>query len=184
MTKYMGGTVMFIKTFKTSKAELVIIIIGLICFIATLWYIISSASSGSASSTSAAPGTQVLQFLTNARTADDRMKFLSQFGWEVEPDPLDVREITIPAQFDEVYSGYNDIQKTLGFDLEKYRGCRVKKWEYAVTNYPEAVRNVKATLLIMDGRVIGGDISAGGSEQFTHSLLLSSENADENVSSE
>ena len=46
---------MFIKTFKTSKAELVIIIIGLICFIGTLWYIISSASSGGSEKTSAAP---------------------------------------------------------------------------------------------------------------------------------
>lgn len=164
---------MFIKTFKTSKAELVIIIIGLICFIGTLWYIISSASSGGSEKTSAAPSAQTEHFLTNAQTADDRVKFLSQFGWEVEPDPLDVREVVIPAVFDEVYSSYNEIQKTLGFDLEQYKGCRVKKWEYAVTNYPQGVRNVKATLLIRDGAVVGGDISAGGNQQFVHSLLLS-----------
>ena len=164
---------MFIKTFKTSKAELVIMIIGLLCFIATLWYIISSASSGGQTKTSALPSAQTEHFVTGARTADGRLQFLAQFGWEVESDPLDVREVIIPADFDEVYSNYNGIQKMTGFDLEKYRGCRVKKWEYAVTNYPEGIRNVKATLLIRDGTVIGGDISAGGEKKFQHSLLYS-----------
>lgn len=165
---------MFIKTFKTSKAELAIILIGLLCFIATLWFIISAGSAG-AKNTSSSPSRQTAHFLTNARTADDRLQFLSQFGWEVEPDPLDVRVVTIPAQFDEVYSSYNEIQKTLGFDLERYKGCSVKKWEYAVLNYPEGVRNVKATILISGSRVIGGDISAEGENKFTHSLLLSAE---------
>ena len=164
---------MFIKTFKTSKTELVIIIIGLICFVATLWYIISSASSGGQENTSAAPSERTEEFLTSARTADERLKFLAQFGWVVEPDPIDVREVVIPAEFDDVYNSYNEIQKTLGFNLEKYKGRRVKKWEYAVTNYPEGIRNVKATLLIMDGTVIGGDISAGGEKKFQHSLLYS-----------
>lgn len=167
--------IMFIKTFKTSRAELVIMLIGLVCFIATVWYIVAASSSGGTRNTSSTPSTQTEHFLINARTADDRVKFLSQFGWEVEPDPLDVREITVPAQFDEVYTGYNQIQKALGFDLEKYKGCRVKKWEYAVTNYPGEVRNVKATILISDGRVIGGDISASGAEKFTHSLMLAPE---------
>ncbi len=172
---------MFIKTFKISRAELVIMLIGLICFIATLWYIISSASTGGAEKASAAPASQVQHFLTNARTAEDRLRFLRQFGWEVEADPLEVREVVIPAEFDQVYSGYNDIQKTLGFDLEKYRGRRVKKWEYAVTNYPDGIRNVKATMLIRDGTVIGGDISAGGREQFVHSFLLPAQRRGGNV---
>ncbi len=166
---------MVIKTFKTSRAELAIMLLGLLCFLATLWYIISSSVSGGASPTSANSVNQVTQFLVNAQTSDDRTKFLSQFGWEIEPDPLDVREITIPAQFDEMYTSYNDIQKVMGFDLEQYKGCRVKKWEYAVTNYPGNVRHVKATLLISDGKVVGGDISSGGEERFMHSFLLPAE---------
>ena len=144
---------MFIKTFKTSRTELIVILIGLICFIATLWYIISSATNRT-NRTSAAPSVQAEHFLTSARTSDDRIEFLSQFGWEVDPDPLTVRDVVIPAVFDEVYSDYNDIQKQMGFDLEKHRGCRVKKYEYHVTNYPGNVRNVKATLLIRKGTVV------------------------------
>ena len=163
---------MFIKTFKTSRTELIVILIGLICFIATLWYIISSATNRT-NRTSAAPSVQAEHFLTSARTSDDRIEFLSQFGWEVDPDPLTVRDVVIPAVFDEVYSDYNDIQKQMGFDLEKHKGCRVKKYEYHVTNYPGNVRNVKATLLIRKGTVVGGDISAGGQQRFVHSLLYS-----------
>ncbi len=168
---------MFIKTFKTSKAELAILLLGLLCFLATLWYIVSSASSGGTSRTSANSVTEVNHFLVNARTADDRVGFLAQFGWETEPDPIDVREVTIPGVFDDVYTDYNNIQKPLGFDLELFKGCRVKKWEYAVTNYPGNLRNVKATMLIYDGKVIGGDISSGGAERFIHSFLLPTDSA-------
>lgn len=167
---------MYIKTFKTSKAELIIILIGLICFIATLWYIIASASAGAKSTSSPLPAAPE-HILTNAQTADDRVKFLSQFGWEVEPDPLDVREVTIPAQFDEVFSGYNDLQKPLGFDLEQYKGCSVKRFRYAVINYPDGSQNVTATILIAGGRVIGGDISAEGQRKFTHSLMNTADNS-------
>lgn len=174
---------MFVKTFKTSRVELALIILGLIFFLATLWYVVSSGGRGKASGTSASPGGNppAARFLVNARTAEDRLNFLSQFGWETEPDPIEVREVIIPAVFDEKLTEYNEIQKALGFDLEPYKGCRVKKWEYAVTNYPGGARNVKATLLIADGRVIGGDISAGGQERFVHSLLMPAQPSDESA---
>lgn len=171
---------MFIKTFKTSKVELIILIIGLVFFIATLWYIFSSKSG--TENTSANSTTSVTKFLVNAQTDSDRIQFLSQFGWDVDRDPLEVREIMIPAEFDETYTEYNDMQKSLGFDLSNYSGSRVKKWVYSVNNYPGINDNVKATLLIADGKVIGGDISSTGGKKFTHSLLLPPERAKKEVS--
>ncbi len=171
---------MFIKTFKTSKVELIILIIGLVFFIATLWYIFSPKSG--TQNTSANSTTSVTQFLVNAQTDADRINFLSQFGWDVEHDPLDVREIIIPASFDETYTEYNDMQKSLGFDLSNYSGSKVKKWVYSVKNYPGIANDVKATLLIANGKVIGGDISSSGGEKFTHSLLLPAERAKKEVS--
>ena len=38
-----------------------------------------------------------------AADASGRLKFLSQFGWEVEQDPVEVREVIIPAEFDAAY---------------------------------------------------------------------------------
>ena len=171
---------MFIKTFKTSKAELVILVIGLLCFAATLWYIFSPKSG--TQNTSANSVTSVSKFLVSARTDTDRINFLAQFGWEIDEDPLEARDIVIPAEFDETLLEYNDLQKPLGFDLEQYRGAKAKKWVYTVKNYPGLPRNVKATLLIAEGKVIGGDISSTGEEKFTHAFLLPADRAPKPVS--
>ncbi len=165
---------MFIKSFKTSKVELIVLIMGLVVFIATLCYIF--VPKNNSERTSANNVTSVTQILVNAQNADDRIKFLSQFGWEVNPEPLDVRDVIIPAEFDATYEEYNAIQKPLGFDLSQHKGRKAKKWVYQVTNYPNIPSNVTATLLIADGKVIGGDISSTGTEKFTHSFLMSADN--------
>lgn len=171
---------MFIKTFKTSKVELIILIMGLVVFIATLWYIFTPKNDPER--TSANNVTSVTQFLINAQTADDRAQFLSQFGWEIDPEPLETRDVIIPAEFDEDYTEYNEMQKQLGFDLSEYKGQKAKKWVYTVTNYPGISSNVTATLLIVDGKVIGGDISSKGTQKFTHSFLMGTSKNQGNVS--
>lgn len=173
---------MFIKSFKTSKVELIVLIMGLVVFIAVLCYIFMPKNN--TESTSANNVTSVTKFLVNAQDEEGREQFLSQFGWEVKPEPLDARDVVIPAEFDESYTEYNNIQKILGFDLSKYKGCKVKKWVYAVTNYPGIPDNVTATLLIADGKVIGGDISSTGSEKFTHSFLMGATENQGEVSSD
>ncbi len=162
---------MFIKSFKTSKVELIVLVMGLLVFIATLCYIFIPKKDSER--TSANNVTSITQILVNAQNADDRIAFLAQFGWEVNPEPLEVRDVIIPAEFDENYEEYNAMQKPLGFDLSQHTGRRVKKWVYQVTNYPSIRNNVNATLLIADGKVIGGDISSIGTEKFTHSFLMS-----------
>lgn len=162
---------MFFKTFKTSVMELLLLLAGLLCFFATLWYVCVP-HGAQKTSARAAEAAEASHFLVNGQTASDRVSFLSQFGWEVESDPVEAREIVIPAEFDEVYRRYNDMQKSLGFDLEAYRGCRVKKWVYAVTNYPGIAHGVTATVLIHDGQVVGGDITSAGDRRFTHALLM------------
>lgn len=162
---------MFIKSFKTSKVELIVLVMGLLVFIATLCYIFIPKNDSER--TSANNVTSITQILVNAQNADDRIAFLAQFGWEVNPEPLEVRDVIIPAEFDENYEEYNAMQKPLGFDLSQHMGRRVKKWVYQVTNYPSIRNNVNATLLIADGKVIGGDISSIGAEKFTHSFLMS-----------
>ena len=42
-----------------------------------------------------------------AETAEERIAFLSQFGYEVTQDPLKVEEVIIPEEFDENYTQYN-----------------------------------------------------------------------------
>ncbi len=99
-------------------------------------------------------------FQVQGATADQRIAFLAQFGWEVEPEPVEIREVVIPETFDDVYTRYNVLQKEQGMDLLPYAGKTCKQWIYRITNYPLSGEEVRAVLLVYDGIVIGGDISS------------------------
>ena len=103
----------------------------------------------------------------NIETSEDRIEFLKQFGWIVEPDPRDIQQITIPVKFDSLYEKYNKLQLKEGLDLEKYKGKTVKKYTYLVSNY-DYDGLVYANLLIYKNRVIGGDICSAISDGFMH----------------
>lgn len=92
------------------------------------------------------------------KTNEDRIKFLEQFGWKVTSEPLETEEVVIPSDFDKVFAGYNEIQKSQGLDLGKYRKKRLTRYTYEVTNYDGYDGTVYANLLIYKGRVVGGDI--------------------------
>ena len=108
-----------------------------------------------------------------ARNSDERIAYLAQFGWSVDKDPLEVKEIIIPAEFDDVYEKYNAIQLEQGFDLSNYKLQRVKKWTYKINNYPgyENTDCIRATLLILDGKVIGGDVCSVELDGFMHGFV-------------
>ncbi len=108
-----------------------------------------------------------------ATNAEERLSFLSQFGWQVEEEPAEVKEVVIPTEFDDVYNQYNVIQKEQNLDLEKYKGARVKCWSYRVENYPgyEGKSDIiRANLLVYNGVVIGGDICSIELSGFMHTF--------------
>ena len=103
-----------------------------------------------------------------AGTDAQRKAFLAQFGWEIAEDPVEICEVMIPEMFNEVYEAYNILQKEQGFDLSRYKGKRVKRWTYEITNYPDVGENTRvyADLLIHDGKVIGGNVGTREAEGF------------------
>lgn len=112
--------------------------------------------------TKASPASKNDGVVLKAATHNERISFLSQFGWQINEDPLEVTEVLIPAEFDETYTKYNQLQKDEnGLDLSKYSGRRVKRWTYEICNYPGYENTqgiIRANLLVYDGRVIGGDV--------------------------
>lgn len=131
------------------------LIIALVCALTTIGGVISV-------SRDSTPAAKVGGVNMRASTAEERIAFFSQFGYEIAEDPLEVKEVIIPTEFDETYDKYNEIQKSQGLDLSKYQGKRVKMWSYAVKNYPgyeTAEGTVRGNILVFDGVVIGGDIS-------------------------
>lgn len=109
-----------------------------------------------------------------ASTHEERMAFLSQFGWEIDEEPVEVREVIIPEEFDDTYTAYNEIQKKQGFDLTVYAGMRVKRWTYTVKNYAgyENQECIHANILVYDGLVVGGDICSVELDGFMHSFTM------------
>lgn len=102
------------------------------------------------------------------KTNDDRIEFLSQFGWQVKPNAVAEEEVLIPEQFDKVFSGYNEIQRRQGLDLSKYKKKLVNRYTYEVTNYNGYEGTVYANILVYRNRVIGGDICSADISGFLH----------------
>lgn len=102
------------------------------------------------------------------KTGEDRVAFLKQFGWEVKAEPVESVEITIPAEFDKVFTGYNEIQRRQGLDLSKYKKKKVMRYTYEITNYEGAEGTVYANLLVYRNRVIGGDVCSADVSGFIH----------------
>lgn len=101
---------------------------------------------------------------------DDRIAYLESYGWTVSQDAVTVEELVIPEVLDETYSQYLDLQASQGFDLTPYCGERVKRYTYAVTNYPTGETDVQAGLLIYKNTVIGGDVLSPELGGFIHGL--------------
>lgn len=93
-------------------------------------------------------------------TNEDRVKYLTDLGWSVTHSPVQTQQVRIPEEPSEVYSRYNALQKSQGFDLSPYAGKTVTRYVYAVQNYLDAADPVYATLLVYEGQIIGGDVTS------------------------
>lgn len=120
-----------------------------------------------ASTKAVAAATETIKY-TKVKTKDDVISFLAQFGWEVEPEPLEEMKIRIPQEFDKVMKSYNELQRGQGLDLSKYKGKEVTRYTFAVTNYPNYKGTVMANVILWRNRVIGGDICSSDVTGFIH----------------
>jgi len=102
----------------------------------------------------------------DVKTNEDRINFLSQFGWKALIEPYEKEEVTIPRKFDAVFTGYNEIQKLQGLDLSKYKGKEVTRYTYIIENYPDYEGRVYANILVYKNKVIGGDICSAAANGF------------------
>ncbi len=105
---------------------------------------------------------------TDGSDNQKRIAFLAQYGWEVEEEPAESKDVAIPMEFGDVYQKYNEIQLSQGYDLEAYRGKCVKQYSYTVTNYPGVTDPVRANLLVYEGKIIGGDVCSLNLGGFMH----------------
>ena len=108
----------------------------------------------------------------NVKSCNDGIKFLAQYGWQVEENPIEECEITIPKDFDKVMTTYNEIQKQQGLDLTKYQKKTAQRYTFKVTNYPSYEGTVYANIITYRGKVIAGDICSADSKGFISTLSM------------
>lgn len=101
----------------------------------------------------------------------ERVVFLNKAGWIVAPDPIEQEKITIPSEFNEAYTAYNEIQQKQGFDLTKFAGEEAEIFTYSVLNYPDYPENITANLIFVNDRLVGADITQTVENGFTLPLL-------------
>ena len=102
------------------------------------------------------------------KTQDDVVGFLSQFGWQVNATPVEVKTVTIPSEFDKVFAAYNELQKAQGLNLLKFKNKEVTRYTFAITNYADYNGTVYANVLVYRNKVIGGDICSADVSGFIH----------------
>lgn len=143
---------MVIVSAKVSKRKLLMCLAAAAAVIALLVFLVLR--SGEPSEAPDAPE-QTLAGSTN----EERAAFLRSFGWQVQETPSETQEVRIPEEFNEVFTRYNHLQQSQGFDLSRYAGKAAKRYVYTVTDSSGEVS--RATVLTHKGKIIGGDVTSG-----------------------
>ena len=150
---------MFVFSVKASKKKF-FIVLAVILLVVTSIIVVNKVHNSQPTATSDGKS-----YVLSAGTNEERVAFLQQFGWKVNPEPIEIKDVAIPQEFSDVYVQYNNVQKEQGLDLEPYAGKTCKQWVYCVTNYPQ-VTDIRASLLVFDNKVVGGDLSTAELDGF------------------
>ena len=156
---------MVIVSAKVSKRKILIGIVAAVCIIALLVVLCRKAYQP------AQPEETPAQTL-KAATNEDRLAFLASFGWQVREAPTETQEVRIPKEFNEVFTRYNQLQQSQGFDLSDYAGKTAKRYVYAITNYPGGSQDFYATVLVCQNKIIGGDVTSTAEGGAMHGFAM------------
>jgi len=158
---------MFVMSVKTNKKRIMGIAAGIILLV--IAGIVVVLPKDTAAQTATKKGREINYM---AKDNTERVSFLKQFGWDTSEEPTEIKEVVIPADFNEVYQKYNAIQLKQNLDLLKLKTKRVKRYTYEVKNYPGVTTGVRANLLVYEDKIVGGDISTVELDGFMHGFEM------------
>ena len=93
---------MFIYSLRASTLKFfAVVCVALVTLITLIAFIPTFDSSGVMSANAAASYN-----FDKIKSNEDRINFLSQFGWQVKNDPVESKEVTVPESFDKIFTGY------------------------------------------------------------------------------
>ena len=83
---------------------------------------------------------------------------------------METLDLQLPENLEKKWGDYTALQKQQGFPFADYAGQAVRRYTYAVGNYPGVPEGVQANLYLCGDVLIGGDIVATGKGGFQHGL--------------
>jgi len=150
----------------TAKVNMKKVLIALAAVAGVILGLILLLGGGNSSQPTAAP---------SMASNDGRVQFLQNLGWQVNTSPAESGQVRIPKEQNQIFTRYNDLQKSAGYDLSQHSGKTVMRYVYKVTNYPGATEPVYATLLVYKDQVIGGDITDTAAKGTMQALIKHSQ---------
>lgn len=127
-------------------------------------------------------GVKASKDTVKGETNEERVEYLETFGWQVSDDPVEVVNITIPEEFDQTYTEYNQLQISQGFDLSGYKGDDGTRYTYTISNYPnETSAQVLANVIVIDDQIVAADVSSVSAGGFMHTLQMPEKTSNEIV---
>lgn len=102
---------------------------------------------------------------------EDRVKFISSLGVSIKEEPIEEISFIIPERLDNAMSKYNEIQKSQGLDLTRYKNKKVTRYTYLANSYPGYDKDVYINLIIYRATVVACDISSADPDGFVKPLV-------------
>ena len=96
----------FVITTKVSKTKLAALVTLLIAVL-VLAAILAAAKTGTPEAADA----------RNGETNEARVAYITRQGWQINAEPIQTQSVKIPTENTEVFTRYNELQKTQGCDL-------------------------------------------------------------------
>ena len=108
-------------------------------------------------------------------TQEQQLAFLASLGWTANATPVETLDLQLPQQWDGEWSAYVTLQNDQSLPFADFAGKQVRRYTYALTNYPGIDKGVQANLYICEGQLIGGDIMSLGETSFQAGLTFPSQ---------
>jgi uncharacterized membrane-anchored protein len=150
--------------FSFNKKTLRHVLLGVLALVIIIVLAIFIAGNAGVKKEASAENLGTYSLLAKNRTDIDN--FLLQFDYIALNDSVKEEDIKIPKEFNDVYSEYNELQKSQGLDLSQYKGQQAKQFTFMVEkasphSTEEPTQQLYAVLIVRKGYVIGGHLETG-----------------------
>ena len=106
---------------------------------------------------------------------DGVVRFAESLGFSVDARSVEAAEVKIPSKTDAVLEEYNNLQKSQGFNLMKYKNKTVSRYSFKVTKLPDEQSlpedDVLLTVILYKDKVVGGDLYFTGKDARVKGIL-------------